>query len=156
MDPDNRRTIDFDARRRVQGSRTPGFSPEKWQDGAVKQLLISALLAQRKSAANLFSEGTYEPLEIIGQRADDVIGFVRRHQADALMVIVTRLNSASDAEWGNTAVDTTRLEEKNWQNVIDGRGQALTRQAALVSDLLGNQPFAVLHLDTTSSGGMLA
>jgi len=109
--------------------------------------LISALLDLRKVAVELFSEGTYEPLEIIGQRSNEVCGFLRRHDSAALMVIVTRLNSASRDDWGNTAIATSSLQEGTWQDVVSGLTAFGTTERALVSDILQNRVFAVLHRD---------
>ncbi|WP_261402369.1 hypothetical protein [Chenggangzhangella methanolivorans] len=78
VDPDNRRPVDFAAREAALGkAETPLEAAAHWRDGAVKQALIAATLAERARSPRLFSEGSYEPLEIEGPDADHVVAFAR-------------------------------------------------------------------------------
>ncbi|HEX9367874.1 MAG TPA: malto-oligosyltrehalose synthase, partial [Vicinamibacterales bacterium] len=77
VDPDNRRPVDFSARRQAldridallaqpADERGPGIAAllHHWQDGAVKLLVTAAALRLRSSEPALFLEGEYLPLEV--------------------------------------------------------------------------------------------
>ena len=40
---------------------------------------------------DLFADGSYEPVAVEGPLADHVVAFVRRHEGDAILVVVPRL-----------------------------------------------------------------
>ena len=84
VDPDNRRPVDFALRQKLLGTAT-------WRDGAVKQALIVQALGLRKAMPDLFAHGSYEPLTAKGPLANHVVAFLRRHESDALAVLVPRL-----------------------------------------------------------------
>ena len=92
VDPDNRRPVDFAAR---QASLSAGASPAEllpaWQDGRVKQALVARALRFRAGSGGLFTEGSYVPLRVEGERADHVLAFARVHEGRASMTAVTRL-----------------------------------------------------------------
>src|SRR6185295_12809423 len=61
-----------------------------WQDGRIKLAIVSALLRCRRQNPQIFRNGSYEPIAIEGAHAHRVIGFMRRHAADACIVVVGR------------------------------------------------------------------
>ncbi|MGH7821197.1 MAG: malto-oligosyltrehalose synthase, partial [Candidatus Binatia bacterium] len=108
-DPDNRRPVDFDARRRLLGDLAPlldgsATAAERsaavaamltnWQDGRIKLYLTACGLRLRRGSPELFLRGEYVPLEAAGDRKEHVIGFARRHAGERLVVIVPRLATA--------------------------------------------------------------
>lgn len=91
VDPDNRRPVDFHARQ--QGLHTPPDIGEllfNWHDGRIKQAVISQVLTLRKAHAQLFRQGSYEPLEVVGEHAERVVAFYREYQGKQLLVVVPR------------------------------------------------------------------
>jgi (1->4)-alpha-D-glucan 1-alpha-D-glucosylmutase len=124
VDPDNRRPVDFVARRIALAQHlTFDLLAESWRDGRIKQALLRKLLAFRQSEPELFAVGGYEALSIAGARADHAIAFLRRYQDKAVLVVAARCCAAGLAEgdalvptrdwWGDTritlpAFDTAR------------------------------------------------
>jgi (1->4)-alpha-D-glucan 1-alpha-D-glucosylmutase len=91
VDPDNRRPVDFAARKIALAQRLSlELLAENWRDGRIKQALLRKLLRFREEDPALFSEGSYEPLIVEGQRAAHAIAFVRRHGDTAMLVLAAR------------------------------------------------------------------
>ncbi len=115
VDPDNRRPVDFgtraaalddlsDVMRRLErGERADLFDPQ------IKLAITHRLLAFRRTHAELFRRGTYEPVDVTGPRADHVIAFIREHEGERALVAVARLAgemtvAPSSGWWGNTRI----------------------------------------------------
>jgi (1->4)-alpha-D-glucan 1-alpha-D-glucosylmutase len=94
VDPDNRRPVDFDARRiALQAlAASPDWNElaEKYPDGLIKLALTRRLLAMRSAMRELFTTGNYEPIEVEGPQARHVIAFARTLRRDAVIVAVMR------------------------------------------------------------------
>ena len=96
VDPDNRRPVDYEVRRRLLEKTDRELAEDRggamahymrsWQDGRFKLAAILSLLGLRRELPNLFSEGSYEPIAAQGERADDLCAFYRQH-GEALMVV---------------------------------------------------------------------
>jgi (1->4)-alpha-D-glucan 1-alpha-D-glucosylmutase len=85
VDPDNRRRVDFEARKiALRGDADLRALVSTWRDGGIKQRCIAQILKLRKDVPTLFSEGSYEPLET----GDGVCAFWRRRDSLALLVAV--------------------------------------------------------------------
>jgi (1->4)-alpha-D-glucan 1-alpha-D-glucosylmutase len=115
VDPDNRRAVDFN-------SRIENFNLKPdikslithWKNGEIKQYLIGKILEFRKTIPELFSEGRYIPLRVIGREAHRVTAFARIFNHEICIVILPRLTWSLlknreypqiDAElWGNTSI----------------------------------------------------
>lgn len=115
VDPDNRRPVDYASRQ--QSLQSPPDLPEllaSWRDGRIKQQLIARTLNWRAEHAELFRQGTYEALEVVGNQAHRVLAFTRSLPGSRAIVIVPIRsaglleNSATpqvDAlQWGDTRV----------------------------------------------------
>jgi (1->4)-alpha-D-glucan 1-alpha-D-glucosylmutase len=115
VDPDNRRPVDYASRQ--QSLKAPLDVPEllaNWRDGRIKQRLIASTLNRRAEHAELFRQGTYEALEVVGSEAHRVLAFTRSLPGTRAIVIVPIRcaglleNSATpqvDAlRWGDTRV----------------------------------------------------
>ena len=90
VDPDNRRQVDFAARKAALaglGNGDESLLTARWRDGRIKLLLTRDLLRLRKEKPALFARGSYEPLAIDGADASS-LAFLRRVDADALLVVV--------------------------------------------------------------------
>ncbi len=115
VDPDNRRPVDFSARKSALHHPVElSVLLNAWQDGRIKQHTIVSTLNLRLAAPALFAEGRYLPLEVGGEQRERVLAFAREHQGEWLLVIVPRLAASllgeavqpriDPARWGDTHV----------------------------------------------------
>ena len=103
VDPDNRRPVDYDLRRRVLGGADV--------EGAEKLRLIQRLLRLRREEDAAFA-GSYAPLSVGGSKARHVIAFLR---GDRVAVVVPRLVLGVQDGWERTTVS---LPEGRWEHVL--------------------------------------
>jgi (1->4)-alpha-D-glucan 1-alpha-D-glucosylmutase len=154
VDPDNRRPVDYTARIEALGTDEPLAGPMRtWPDGRIKQHILSRLLHDRAASPALYSEGDYRPLSIEGERAADLLGYVRQHGEDILAVIVPRLwrdltdgdrPSLDQAFWRETAVT---LPHGRWRNVLTGEDILIDPEQQKIAGLVSTLPFVVLKRD---------
>ena len=92
VDPDNRRPVDFAARRRELDREEPDWPDlaAHWRDGRIKFALTRRLLRLRRDFTELFERGTYEPLPVTGSHAGHVIAFARRWKRQEIVVAIGR------------------------------------------------------------------
>jgi (1->4)-alpha-D-glucan 1-alpha-D-glucosylmutase len=102
VDPDNRRPVDYELRRRLLAevqaeAAAPNRAPrlvaalsENIEDGRAKLYLTWRTLELRRAQRALFDEGTYLPLEIRGPEQEHVCAFARQHGGRTLVVAVGR------------------------------------------------------------------
>jgi malto-oligosyltrehalose synthase len=92
VDPDNRRPVDFEARRSGLRAHTPIAELARgWRSGRVKQAVVRNALALRRERPELFARGDYQPLTLEGPRADDLIAFSRQFGGEVVAVVACRL-----------------------------------------------------------------
>lgn len=93
VDPDNRRPVDFPARVAALADTLTEVDEKinQWRNGAIKQHVISKVLALRKAHPKLFFYGDYQPLQVEGVHAERIIAFVRQHRGSYLIVVAPRL-----------------------------------------------------------------
>jgi len=134
VDPDNRRPVDFDARRalldRLDASDDP---PPVDASGAAKLWLVSRTVRLRRDWPDLFSG--YAPLMASGTAADHVLAYDR----GGALAVATRLpvRLAKRGGWQDTALDLGGPAA----DVLTGR--RFDRELA-VADLLDTYPVALL------------
>ncbi|MCB9948602.1 MAG: malto-oligosyltrehalose synthase [Rhodospirillaceae bacterium] len=161
VDPDNRRPVDFDCRRRALAEMGTVLDPARldglldtWRDGRVKQYVIARILALRNRWPNLFTEGDYIPLEVTGDQSDRVVAFMRRGVDCLLVVVVPRLVAPLLEErdrphppaeiWGDTAILLPEpAGTETVEDIFTGRSWPSTGPIAL-ADLLSHFPLAAL------------
>jgi (1->4)-alpha-D-glucan 1-alpha-D-glucosylmutase len=94
VDPDNRRPVDFEARMRLLQSIGP--APDwralaaNWPDGRIKLALTARLLSVRRQCSDMFANGRYCPIDVLGPDRDQVIAFARVSDRAALVVAGAR------------------------------------------------------------------
>ncbi len=139
VDPDNRRVIDFDERRRIlaeldAGSR-PNLEGEGAETGAAKLLLVSRALRLRRDRPELFSR--YVPLPSVGEAADHLVAVDR----GGAIALATRLPLGLTARggWGDT---TVLLPLGPFVEQLTGRSCAGGETP--VAELLSDYPVALL------------
>ncbi len=136
VDPDNRRAVDYGARRRLLAKIGDGLVPDVDASGAAKLLLVHRALTLRGDRPELFRG--YEPLAACGSAAAHAIAYAR--SAD-LVVVATRLpvGLADRGGWGDT---TLALPEGRWTDVLTG-AEVSGGQVSL-SALLNRYPVGLL------------
>jgi (1->4)-alpha-D-glucan 1-alpha-D-glucosylmutase len=134
VDPDNRRPVDYDARRALLAELTgPESAIDRMADGGPKLWLIHRLLTYRRQHPEAFGPD-YQALAVSGAKAEHVVAFSRTGVA----VVVPRLVARLAADWAGT---TVALPPGSWTDVITG---AVTSGTVKVADLLARFPVAVL------------
>ncbi|HLZ95787.1 MAG TPA: malto-oligosyltrehalose synthase [Candidatus Dormibacteraeota bacterium] len=137
VDPDNRRPVDYEVRRRLLAevpSLTAADVMARADEGAPKLWLIARLLDRRRSDPELFTALAYQPLEAAGAKARHVVAFGR----DRLAVIVPRLPAGLGGVWAGTTIE---LPRGSWEDVLTGaRREGRVEVAALLEAF----PVAVL------------
>jgi (1->4)-alpha-D-glucan 1-alpha-D-glucosylmutase len=138
VDPDNRRTPDFDLlAKQLDESALPNFTdPQHWIDGTLKQQLTARLLHLRAELPQLFRYGDYQPLYASGEHQDQVIAFARQDSDHALLVVVPRLSFAG-AGWTQTEITLPEsLAHRRYRNLLTGETESISDQL-----LLENEPW---------------
>jgi (1->4)-alpha-D-glucan 1-alpha-D-glucosylmutase len=111
VDPDNRAPVAFRPRKRSLDRTAPADRASTWCDGRVKQAMIERILAVRKEAPSLFSDGKYLPLATAGPFAQNIVAFARTCQSSVAIVASIR--------WPTHVLDSERAiapTENRWRN----------------------------------------
>ena len=138
VDPDNRRPVDFELRRRLlaEARLLPAASAMGRADEGVPKLwLIARLLERRSREPDLFAARDYAGLAAAGAKARHVVAFRRAR----LLVVVPRLVAGLGAAWADTTLD---LPAGDWEDLLSGerhQGGAIE-----IARLLEAFPVAVL------------
>ncbi|MBI5161979.1 MAG: malto-oligosyltrehalose synthase [Micrococcales bacterium] len=85
VDPDNRRPVDFDERRRMLHRLDEGWLPPVEESGAAKLLVTSRALRLRRDRPELFDR--YAPVPVLGASAEHAVAFDR----GGAITVATRL-----------------------------------------------------------------
>ena len=107
VDPDNRRPVDYNLRRRlldqvekVRDAKGAASLVASKEDGRIKLLVTSRALNFRRSNLTLFRQGSYTPITVEGKHADNIIAYARSHENQAALVVapclMTRLGKAGE------------------------------------------------------------
>jgi (1->4)-alpha-D-glucan 1-alpha-D-glucosylmutase len=154
VDPDNRRPVDYAARRDALPLLDLASALTRWREGWVKLWLIERLLTLRNRRPALFATGNYEPLIVTGAAAEHVIAFRRQSGDEAIIVIVTRLLSQivrgelgtfwpGGAALGGTVIHTDGV----WINHFTGERIRSEAGSILAAAALERLPVAVLNAE---------
>jgi (1->4)-alpha-D-glucan 1-alpha-D-glucosylmutase len=171
VDPDNRRPVDYERRRRMlqdlqaraaAGQDRKGLAGELTRDrndGRVKLYVTWQGLLCRRDHPGLFATGDYLPATAAGVRAEQVLGFVRRQGDKIAVVAVPRLLTrlvprTEDLPLGREVWQDTRLllpdidPGLRFRNVFTGEEIGLTehqgQRGVPLADLFSHFPVALL------------
>jgi len=150
VDPDNRREPDFGELQRLLegpgGETSTGFAGRKLR-------LVWACLKLRRRLPKLFAEGDYQPLNVSGPKAENMVAFIRRAGDAAALIAVPRFvfgapvraNGSTDPDW---FVDTRiSIDEASaprfWTCGFTGKQYAPGPELA-ASTLFADNPVAML------------
>jgi (1->4)-alpha-D-glucan 1-alpha-D-glucosylmutase len=150
VDPDNRRPVDYELRRKLlgdlrglSGSDVGEEIMRRADEGLPKLWTIhQALLLRREHPEWFGAEAPYTPLVAEGSKADHVIACMR---GESVIAVVPRLNIRLDGSWRRTRLT---LPEGRWRN-------RLTQEEAVagsveVENLLRHFPVALLVRETST------
>lgn len=120
VDPDNRRPVDFDRRRRALAildreaeGRGPDLARELLADpgdGRLKLFVTSRALRLRRRRPKPFADGEYLPLRAAGPRGEHVVAFARRARGQAVVAAAARFFTrlpdppVGETAWGETGL----------------------------------------------------
>jgi (1->4)-alpha-D-glucan 1-alpha-D-glucosylmutase len=172
VDPDNRRPVDYEQRRRML-SELRGITTaaqvrslvDHLGDGRCKLYLAWKVLQFRREHEALFRRGDYVPLRVTGERASNLCAFARRLEGELVVVIAPRLYLRLLGErelaplgaevWENTLVELPRGYAVGGsgggalRSLFDGSDVLPVKQgersAISVAAALDHFPVALLH-----------
>lgn len=155
VDPDNRRPVDFPARREaLAASAVMPLEETPWKSGGLKQRIIHACLACRSRLPELFAQGDYLPVTLEGASSGTLLGFLRRYGENTLLVLTARfpahigvsgeVPALPSGAWKETNIVLPEDAPAGWVNIFNG--ERLTAEAGRlpVEGLLKQLPVAVL------------
>lgn len=133
VDPDNRHPVDFSKRTaflndlRIKNSNNLQQLINTLDDGKIKLFMTLRALEMRKKFSDVFLDGDYKPLNVEGNRKQNVIAFSRTYGKKNIIVISTRFflslldeNGKIDpGTWINTCVQLpAELSSNSWMDVF--------------------------------------
>jgi len=165
VDPDNRRLVDFKTRAKTldeliqqeaqgQESLIQGVL-DSWEDGRVKLYVTYRALNVRKSYSDLFQDGEYIPLQVVGHRQEHVCASARRRGEEYALVIVPRLLTklvrvgvipVGREVWGEDLLLLPEGVPERWLNSFTGEKLKVSgsKNGLKLSDILYSFPVALL------------
>jgi (1->4)-alpha-D-glucan 1-alpha-D-glucosylmutase len=145
VDPDNRRPIDYDSRRRRLARLDRGKAPQDLDDE--KLLVTSRALRLRRDRPQWFTgeEACYVPLEVSSPHA---VGFGRGDRSGVQVVALATRLAARLEESGGWGGETVALPAGRWADLLTGRpvqaAGATAGGGVRLAELLGRLPVALL------------
>ena len=166
VDPDNRRPVDFEKRvellddliqQEVNGQHSLVQQLlNSWEDGRVKLYLTYKALNVRRFYRELFSDGDYIPLQVLGQRQEHICAFGRRKGEMWTLVVVPRLLTKlvrvgtlplGRRVWGDDLIILPEGVPEHWLNTFTGETtcpSSYTRREMRLSSILNIFPVALM------------
>jgi (1->4)-alpha-D-glucan 1-alpha-D-glucosylmutase len=161
VDPDNRRPVDYgDRRAMLQGLDRNADLPSLcaslrlgWRSGAIKLFVTSRVLRARRDRAELFVDGSFVPLPVVGEHAENVVAFARRRDDEWALCVVPRLTTQltrpphfaiGAGVWGATTIVLPPDAPAAWSDVLSRGDVTTTSGDLLVSEALAHLPVALL------------
>ena len=128
VDPDNRRPVDYAARRAALN-----------QLQHPKIRVVTTALQLRRSRPDIFLHGDYRPVLADGEASDHIVAFLR---GDDILVAVTRWTvRLREAGWGNTVLP---LPDGSWTDRLTG---AMASGPTSAAELFADLPVVLLERD---------
>jgi (1->4)-alpha-D-glucan 1-alpha-D-glucosylmutase len=161
VDPDNRREIDFEHRKKLLNDLIQSLDGDKSafaarlaaENGDRIKLYITLIALQlRRRFPALFLEGRYEPLPPMGRYARHVVGFARELSGQWSLTVVPRFVNAlivadqqplGPSVWADTCLNLPATAPTHWFNHMTG--ETLSGPGPLtIADLLAKFPVALV------------
>jgi (1->4)-alpha-D-glucan 1-alpha-D-glucosylmutase len=143
VDPDNRRAVNFDARKRLL-AQIEGLSCgeilRRMEEGLPKLFTLQRALAVRRRLKDAFGpQSTYEPLAAQGVKADHAVAYIRGGSA---LTLAPRLIIGLGRGWGDTVLE---LPPGRWRNAFTD--ECWKGEGRRVSELLRKFPVGLFIRD---------
>jgi (1->4)-alpha-D-glucan 1-alpha-D-glucosylmutase len=157
VDPDNRRSIDYAARRTaLELDLRPAQCQSSWRDGRVKQATIQQVLTLRARAPDLFARGAYSPLPVTGAMEQQIVAFVRTLGSSTSIVVVPRLTHRllrgddrilidPSHLRGGTLTLPGKLHGVRLRSLLSGNTEVIASPQLPLQSLIADFPVAVLY-----------
>ena len=151
VDPDNRRPVDFAPLTDFTWKARDLVST--WADGRVKVFLTEKSLGFRTGSLELFTTGSYLPLQASGKRAQNIFAFARFSVDQWCIVVVprfaTRLSVTTRPPigiraWLDSALTLPDGAPLRWKNVITGERLSARNGQLPIFRVLEHFPVALL------------
>ena len=156
VDPDNRRPVDFALRTRMlddlkRGGVSTAVTKElldRRDDGRIKMYLLWRGLTLRREKPELFADGDYVPLEVVGPASEHVVSFARIRGDQTAITVVPRLVTGLIAPtetpcrpdiWSGTGIALGDIRSRRYRHAFTG--------AELAVDMTTGRP--LLPVETT-------
>jgi (1->4)-alpha-D-glucan 1-alpha-D-glucosylmutase len=147
VDPDNRRPVDYDTRRRLldeikhlEPCAGAALAMRRSEEGLPKLWTIHRALRLRHERPHSFgAAAAYTPVYAQGSKADHVIAYMR---GEAVITVVPRFTSLLEDRWGDTAIN---YPAGKWRNLLTGR--TIPSGSVTLKTLLQDFPVALLVRD---------
>jgi len=139
VDPDNRRPVDFEMRRRLLSEiqdATPELILNRMDEGMPKLWVIRHGLDIRKGYHRIFASSNYSPLFARGEKSSHVVAFSR---GEAVLTVVPRLILGLNGKWGDTSL---AIPEGRWHNAFTN--EDIRGGQVMMTDLFRRFPVALL------------
>ncbi len=139
VDPDNRTPVDY--RMRIHAldeliaaakhgiAELAGEMLSNWRDGRMKLFLIWRALGCRHENPELFREGEFIPLEVVGERELHVVSYLRRRDKQQALVVIPRwvahfpnTPGGSTAFWKDTYLKLPADSPLSWRSAFTSHG----------------------------------
>ena len=163
VDPDNRRPVDWEKRRRAldrigtvlaRGADIDPATLSAWcarpEADTLKLYVTATLLLLRQRHAALVS-GAYAPLAAVGEKSAHVVAFLRSHGDDIVLVVVPRLTSGLGGPlpireaWADTAIRLpAAVADLSWRCELGGQVVESRTGVLPLAGLLSRLPVSVL------------
>jgi (1->4)-alpha-D-glucan 1-alpha-D-glucosylmutase len=151
VDPDNRRPVDYDHRRRLLqdlGDRSAEQILARMEDGLPKLHVIhQALLLRREHPEWFGADAAYTPILAEGSRFCHAVAYLRGNQ---VLTLVPRLPMTLGDKWDDT---TLSVPSGTWRNRLTGERVEATGEGLPIAELLREFPVAlfsrIASTDTT-------
>ncbi len=158
VDPDNRRTVDYEFRSELLEKIDKSLTQEN-----LKLFILSSGLNFRTRNKKLFLDGEYIPLEVEGGRKNNIIAFLRKHNDQIAIILATRFFSELKSEisdilncgidWQGTQLILPKLLNNSLvKNIFTNESFKISNDSKLpVSEILKQLNVAILTNSQESS-----
>ena len=153
VDPDNRRPVDYEMRRRMLESLSSATADElmqAWPDGRIKLFLTQRMLRFRGEHPDLFQRGDCVPVHASGTLAECCVSFLRRLPDKWIVVLAPRLSSRVGfppvgEAWRDTTIELPEtLLLQNAHDLFTCRPVRHDNRRVSLQHTLSVLPFAVI------------
>ncbi|MGI8598389.1 MAG: malto-oligosyltrehalose synthase [Chitinophagaceae bacterium] len=163
VDPDNRRSVDFDKRisyiKKLEEKTTIDNLWQERYNGKIKLWLLNHLLHERTSDPNIFSKGNYLALKVTGKYKKNIIAFARQHEGKFFIVIAPLHLAAickqqkkdwNKVDWEDTQVIIPGSETGEAFSSID-KNKIIFKEKIAINGLFKTLPFTILNVYASSN-----